>query len=103
MEQQHLNEDARRTLENLRAARAERLAREEAAVKEAKRTSGREPFDIEVLQRYYDPSLDIGARPIAAGDIKEYERKYYLQAPEEISTLERFADYLLFLHQNDAS
>lgn len=100
--EQHLNEDARRTLEVLRAAIAERRAREDAAIEEAKRTSNREPFDIEVFQQYYDPSLDIRERPIAVGDIKEYERKYYLLAPEEIRTLEQFADHLIFLHQNDA-
>ncbi len=99
--EQPLNEDARRMLEELRVAGAKRRVEDDAAIGEAKRTLGKEPFDIEVLQRYYDVSLDTRGYPLSPGGIRDYERKYYLLAPEEVRTMKQFADHLYYLYTND--
>jgi len=93
---------AEETLAALRQAREKRQAQEQAAVRQARATSAREPFDIEKLRRHYDVGLDLGDREPGPGDIADYERRYYLSAPADVKTLEQFAEHLMWLHKNDA-
>jgi hypothetical protein len=96
------DDEVRQLRESLAAHRARREAAEAAAIEEARRTSGKEPFTVEALQALYDTSLDTGDHPVSPGDIREYEYRYYLSAPDEVRTVAQFAEYLLWLHKNDA-
>ncbi|MBJ6759758.1 hypothetical protein JGU66_03225 [Myxococcaceae bacterium JPH2] len=93
---------AEETLKELRQARDKRREEERAAIRQARATSGREPFDIEKFKGLYDVSLDVGSRALGPGDVEDYERKYYLAAPAEVKTLQQFAEHLMWLFKNDA-
>ncbi|MFB8004013.1 hypothetical protein [Nocardia sp. NPDC056000] len=93
---------AEQTLAELRQHGQEWQARRRAEIAAARTAGTREPFDITRFAELYPIGLDLGDREPGAGDIEEYEHKYYLCAPTEVDTLEKLAEHLMWLHTHDA-
>ncbi|MCE9666391.1 hypothetical protein LY474_01080 [Myxococcus stipitatus] len=90
------------TLKQLRDALQQRKQAEREQVKKARATSGKEPFDIARFQAVYNVAWDRGAEPLTPSAIEDYERRYYLDAPE-VKTLQQFAEHLTRLRDHDAT
>ena len=76
----------RRLFAKQRALSASRLA----AAKAEQHAAGKEPFDLDALERIYDTSTEAGALGSRETRQKQYERYYYLLYPH-VMTLEEFA------------
>lgn len=80
------NELFRQLLAKQRAERESQLT----AAKEQQHTAGKEPFDLDSLERIYDTTTEAGALGSRESRQRQYEVYYYLLYPK-VMTLGEFA------------
>ena len=83
-----------RLLARSRANKASRLA----SRKREARARGKQPFDLDLLERYYDTSVE-GWLPERAARAADYEYRYYVVFPETM----RLAEYAAVQSAIDAA